>query len=62
MGNLFLMRGYKIAQVPTNHRGRRSGTTKYGMANRALRGFRDVLGVRWLRDRVIKFEVKEENK
>lgn len=62
MGNLFAMRGYKIAQIPTNHRGRRAGTTKYGMANRALRGLRDVLGVRWLSGRVIKFKVKEESK
>jgi dolichol-phosphate mannosyltransferase len=62
MGNLFLMRGYKVAQVPTNHRGRRSGTTKYGMANRAFRGLRDVLGMRWLRDRLIQVGVKEESK
>ncbi|NQU42680.1 glycosyltransferase family 2 protein [bacterium] len=61
MGNLFLMRGFQIVQIPTNHRARRAGTTKYGMANRAIRGLKDLFGVRWLKQRVIKFGVEQEH-
>jgi glycosyltransferase involved in cell wall biosynthesis len=60
MGNLFLMRGFQITQIPTHHRSRRAGITKYGMANRAIRGLRDLFGVSWLRRRIIRFGVGEE--
>ena len=61
MGNLFLMRGWRIVQVPTSHRARRTGRTKYGLGNRMLRGLKDVLGVRWLSRRVIRYRVEHED-
>lgn len=61
MGNLFLMRGCRVVQVPTNHRGRRSGKTKYGLGNRAWRGLMDLIGVRWLASRCLRYEVSEED-
>lgn len=60
MGNLFLMRGFTMAQIPTNHRSRRAGVTKYGMANRAIRGLKDLFGVRWTQQRVLKFGIRED--
>lgn len=59
MGNLYMMRGCKIAQVNTNHRGRRSGTSKYNAANRAWRGLKDLFGVAWLRQRQIRYGVAQ---
>lgn len=60
MGNLFTLRGYKVVQIPTSHRSRHSGTAKYGMGNRALRGLKDLLGVRWLGKRMIRGKVETE--
>lgn len=44
--------GYKVVELPVNHRPRTSGTTKYGMGlMRALPGFIDLLAVRYMRNR-----------
>jgi dolichol-phosphate mannosyltransferase len=40
--------GARVLEMEVSHRPRRHGRTKYGMWNRALRGLRDALGVRWL--------------
>ena len=61
MGNLFAMRGCKIVQVPANHRGRRAGKTKYGLGNRIWRGLYDLIGVRWLAKRCVRYSVREED-
>jgi dolichol-phosphate mannosyltransferase len=61
MCNLFLMRGYKIVEVPTHHRSREAGATKYGIGNRMWRGIRDVFGMRWLARRTILYGVEQED-
>jgi len=61
MGNLFIMCGRRVVQVPTHHRSRRAGITKYGLSNRALRGLKDVLGVRWLSQRLILYGVERDD-
>lgn len=60
MGNLFLMRGWSLVQLATHHRSRFRGTTKYGMANRAMRGLKDLIGMMWLNSRTIQYGVAEE--
>jgi dolichol-phosphate mannosyltransferase len=45
---LFNHAGLRIVEVPVNHRPRKGGKTKYGNLERALRGFYDLIGVRWL--------------
>jgi dolichol-phosphate mannosyltransferase len=50
---LLAREGVRVRQVPVSHRPRRHGRTKYGMWNRALRGLRDALGVRWLTRRAL---------
>lgn len=52
--------GYKIAEIPVNHRPRQHGSSKYTFGNRALRATIDMFGVRWLLARQIKFEVKSK--
>jgi dolichol-phosphate mannosyltransferase len=45
--------GVRVRELPVSHRPRRHGRTKYGMWNRAFRGLRDALGVRWLTRRAL---------
>jgi dolichol-phosphate mannosyltransferase len=54
--------GYKVTEVPVNHRPRRHGSSKYNFGNRALRATIDMFGVRWFLDRQIKFAIKGERK
>jgi dolichol-phosphate mannosyltransferase len=50
--------GYKITEIPVNHRSRRYGCSKYNFGNRALRATVDMFGVRWLLDRQFKIAIK----
>ncbi|MBA3710356.1 MAG: glycosyltransferase family 2 protein [Planctomycetes bacterium] len=45
---LVAMRGFRIAEIPVNHRQRAGGRSKYGINNRLWSGLRDCFGVRWL--------------
>ncbi len=47
-----------VVEVAVAHRPRQGGTSKYGMFNRAWRAFVDLLGVRWLQRRWIRYEVR----
>ena len=57
---LVRMAGYKVAEMPVNHRARRFGTSKYGAMNRAFRGLADCLAVRWMGKRMLKYRIREE--
>jgi glycosyltransferase involved in cell wall biosynthesis len=56
---LLKMRGFRVLEVPVNHRPRRFGQSKYGIGNRAARAFVDLLVVRWMKDRLLRYEVAE---
>jgi len=56
---LVKMRGYSVREEPVKHSPRYAGTAKYGFGNRALRAFIDLLGVRWMKTRNIRYEVRE---
>jgi dolichol-phosphate mannosyltransferase len=57
---LLKMRGFRVLEVPVNHRPRRFGESKYGIGNRALQAFVDLLVVRWMKDRLLRYEVAED--
>jgi dolichol-phosphate mannosyltransferase len=57
---LCTFRGARLAEVPVRHRPRRHGVSKYGIANRLGRGVVDLLGVLWLRSRLLRYRVTEE--
>jgi glycosyltransferase involved in cell wall biosynthesis len=59
MPTLVKMRGYTVNEVPVKHSPRFAGTAKYGLGNRALRAFIDLLAVRWMKNRYLRYEVKE---
>lgn len=51
--------GYRLVEIPVNHRPRKYGLSKYGLGNRALRATTDMFGVRWLLSRRLNFKVRE---
>jgi glycosyltransferase involved in cell wall biosynthesis len=55
---LLKLEGYRVAQVPVRHRPRQAGKSHYGTWDRALRGLRDALGVRWLQDRALRWRLR----
>ena len=56
---LVKMRGYTVREEPVKHSPRFAGTAKYGFGNRAFRAFVDLLGVRWMKTRNIRYQVSE---
>jgi dolichol-phosphate mannosyltransferase len=57
---LVRMAGYKVTEMPVNHRARRFGVSKYGAMNRAFRGLVDCLAVRWMGKRMLNYRIREE--
>jgi dolichol-phosphate mannosyltransferase len=53
--------GYKLVEVPVNHRPRQFGVSKYGLGNRAVRATVDMFGVRWLLSRQLSYKVRESS-
>ena len=51
--------GYRLVEIPVNHRPRRFGQTKYGFGNRALRATVDMFGVRWLLSRRFNYKIRD---
>lgn len=45
---LFKRAGFKLVNLPVNHRPRWHGISKYGVMNRLFVGIHDLIGVRWL--------------
>lgn len=59
MPTLLRYQGRRVLEVPVSHHPRHAGRSKYGIRNRAWRGLKDVLAVRWMRDRMIQPVVRE---
>jgi len=51
--------GYRLVEIPVNHRPRKFGQSKYGLGNRALRATIDMFGVRWLLSRQLNYKVRD---
>ena len=52
--------GFRLTEIPVNHRPRKFGQSKYGLGNRALRATIDMFGVRWLLSRQLKHKLREK--
>jgi dolichol-phosphate mannosyltransferase len=50
--------GWRVTEMPVNHRARIHGISKYGFGNRALRATMDMFGVRWLNSRRKTYQIK----
>jgi glycosyltransferase involved in cell wall biosynthesis len=53
---LLKMRGFRVTQVPVNHRPRVHGKTKYGTWGRMVKGLADVYAVRWMKKNRVDFQ------
>lgn len=51
--------GYRLVEIPVNHRPRRFGRSKYSLGNRALRATIDMFGVRWLLSRRLDYKMRD---
>ena len=51
--------GYRLVEIPVNHRARRFGQSKYGLGNRAVRATVDMFGVRWLLSRQFNYKIRD---
>ena len=56
---LIKMEGFRVAEVPVSTNPRFSGTSHYGVWNRLFKSLRDLLGVRWLKSRQMRYEIAE---
>lgn len=57
----FRWNGRRIVEVATRHRPRRCGKSNYGVGSRLLRGWFDLLGMVWQRQRSQRIVVPEEH-
>ncbi len=58
---LLRMEGFRVRETPVGHRPRRAGRSKYGIGNRLLPSFVDLLAVRWMKKRKLRYEVKDDS-
>ncbi|HEU4369133.1 MAG TPA: glycosyltransferase family 2 protein [Methylomirabilota bacterium] len=56
---LLRMRGYRVIELPVRNRPRRFGRSKYGVLNRVFVATADLLVVRWMKNRLLRYEVAE---
>lgn len=59
LSTLVKMGGYRIIEVPVSHYPRRFGKSKYNIRNRMVRSFIDLLAVRWMKRRTIRYDIEE---
>jgi dolichol-phosphate mannosyltransferase len=57
---LLKMEGCKVAEIPVDHHPRLAGTSKYGIRNRVFRSFRDLLAVRWMKARRLRYRITSD--
>jgi len=56
---LIKMEGFTVIEIPISHNPRRSGRTHYGIWNRLFKSSTDLLAVRWMKKRVIHYQIAE---
>ncbi|HTR41584.1 MAG TPA: glycosyltransferase family 2 protein [Pseudomonadales bacterium] len=59
MPTLFKIEGYTVIEVPVSNHPRLSGESKYGVWNRLFASSYDLLAVRWMKKRMIKYSIAE---
>jgi glycosyltransferase involved in cell wall biosynthesis len=57
---LALMHGFTVTEVPVRHHPRRHGISKYGVGNRLFKGVYDLIAVRWMQSRVLRYRLRSE--
>ncbi len=58
---LFIMQGFRVREIPVNHRERVQGKSKYNLLNRGLNTVTDLLAVVWMRKRTVRYEIERQH-
>lgn len=58
---LFKMEGFRIKQIPVNHRERVKGKSNYNFFNRSFNTIADLLAVRWMKKRHLHYQIETKN-
>ena len=56
---LIRLEGFRVVEVPVASRARHAGRSHYGVWNRLFKSFADLLAVRWMKRRWIRYEIVE---
>ena len=57
---LLKMEGFTVAEIPVSNNPRLHGQSKYGVWNRLFKSFHDLLAIRWMKSRLLGYEIAEE--
>jgi len=57
---LALMHGFSVTEVPVRHYPRAHGVSKYGVGNRLFKSLYDLIAVRWMQHRVLRYKLRDE--
>jgi glycosyltransferase involved in cell wall biosynthesis len=57
---LLKMEGYTVTEIPVTNNPRLHGESKYGVWNRLFKSFRDLLAIRWMKSRILGYQVAVE--
>ena len=57
---LALMHGFTVTEVPVRHYPRMHGVSKYGMGNRLFKSLYDLIAVRWMQNRVLRYKFRDK--
>lgn len=55
---LALMHGFTVTEVPVQHHPRKHGLSKYGVGNRLFKAIYDLIAVRWMQTRVLRYRFR----
>lgn len=59
---LFKIEGFKVKEVPVNHRERTRGKSNYNFLNRSFNTIADLFAVRWMKQRQLKYQIEHRTK
>jgi dolichol-phosphate mannosyltransferase len=57
---LIKMEGFSVVEIPIGHNPRHAGSAHYGVWNRLFKSFGDLLAVRWMKTRTIRYQISEK--
>ena len=56
---LIKMEGFSVTEIPISHHPRAAGEAHYGVWNRLFKSSGDLLAVRWMKKRMIRYQIAE---
>lgn len=56
---LALMHGFTVTELPVRHYPRAHGTSKYGVGNRLFKSLYDLIAMRWMQSRCLRYRLRD---